>query len=185
MRIFILAALLGLSSTDIAHGQTVPYDGRPTFSEREPLAYYLWREGNTWHLRWTSPRRARRFSGSVSAEGGQLISLKRIDSNEETLMLRPNRMLTVTVRPSTAGSALGSGSSAMALDETRVKMEGKERITFSARTNEAVDGFDFRASDVGALRFILQVDGKDMPSIVRIGRDNQTPSELPIVVTLP
>ena len=46
------------------------FDGRPAFSEGEGRGYYVWRDGDTWHVRWTTFGSVHHFSGSVVAEGG-------------------------------------------------------------------------------------------------------------------
>ena len=62
------------------------FDGRPKFAEGEGRGYYVWRDGETWHVRWTTFGAMHRFSGSVVAEGGDLGSLKRIDVETERRM---------------------------------------------------------------------------------------------------
>lgn len=37
-----------------ALAQTAPFDGKPEFKEGKDMAYFIWREGDTWKLRWTT-----------------------------------------------------------------------------------------------------------------------------------
>ena len=52
------------------------FEGKPAFAEGEGRGYYVWRDGNTWHLRWTTFGATHQFTGSVIAEGGKIESLK-------------------------------------------------------------------------------------------------------------
>src|SRR5689334_24618415 len=83
----------------LAYAQTEQFDGRPDFKEGSDMAYYVWREGDTWKLRWTTTGALRHFTGHVSAEGGELKSLKRIDVETERKVLRPGRAPRVAVGP--------------------------------------------------------------------------------------
>ena len=37
------------------------YDGQPRFDQGD--AYYFWKDGGKWHLRWVASERAREFKG--------------------------------------------------------------------------------------------------------------------------
>jgi len=87
MRMSLLAVIPLLVIPAELRSQADMYDGKPTFAEGTDLAYYVWRDGNSWHLRWTTQGAARRFTGSVNSDGGKLKSLKRIDVEKETKVL--------------------------------------------------------------------------------------------------
>src|SRR5690242_15190940 len=70
-----------------AAAQTELFEGKPEFKEGTDMGYYIWREGDTWKLRWTTTGALRHFTGHVTAEGGELKSLKRIDVETERKVL--------------------------------------------------------------------------------------------------
>ena len=67
------------------------FDGKPSFKEGEGRSYYVWRDGDTWHLRWTTFGSMHRFSGTVLAEGGKIESLKKVDVETERRVIAPRR----------------------------------------------------------------------------------------------
>jgi hypothetical protein len=57
MRRTFIAVLLSMFALSVQIGaQTVAarFDGRPTFKEGKALGYFIWRDGDTWKLRWTN-----------------------------------------------------------------------------------------------------------------------------------
>ena len=46
--------------------QVADFEGRPVFSEGADLGYYLWKDGDTWRLRWTTKGVMRHFAGTRS-----------------------------------------------------------------------------------------------------------------------
>ncbi|MEO8193764.1 MAG: hypothetical protein ABI681_07925 [Gemmatimonadales bacterium] len=68
--------------------------------------------------------------------------------------------------------------------QDKIGMQGDNTILFNTRTNDDIDGFDFKVDDVRVLKITLQVDGRPMPAIVRVGKDSQHPGALPLVITL-
>src|SRR5262245_39061760 len=93
--VFLLAPFLSPS----ALAQANLFDGKPVFAEAVDLGYYIWRDGEKWHLRWTTKGQMRRFNGSVTAEGGKLKSLDRVDVETERRVLYPGRAPHVWVGP--------------------------------------------------------------------------------------
>ncbi len=79
MRLALLALFSAIFLPVNAVSDPAMFYGRPRFTEGDALAYYVWRDGETWHLRWTTLGNTRTFAGSVEATGGELKSLKRID----------------------------------------------------------------------------------------------------------
>lgn len=59
------------------------YDGRPRFGQGD--AYYFWRDGGKWHLRWVASDRGREFKGVLSVACGRILSFQENDSEKETL----------------------------------------------------------------------------------------------------
>jgi hypothetical protein len=163
------------------------FDGKPSFKAGDGRSYYVWRDGNTWHLRWTTFGETHLFSGSVVAEGGEISSLKRIDLETERRVIAPGRAPHVVVGP--RGRVRGVTGGRPAVVETgardRVDKEGDRRIVFNTHTNDDIDGFDFKVDkDVKALRLSLQIDGKPRPREIEVGSANSHVTADPVVVDL-
>jgi hypothetical protein len=183
--IFLLfISMLGLLPSVMAQAEI--FEGKPTFAEGTDLGYYIWRDGDTWRIRWTTRGQVRRFSGSVVSEGGELKSLKRIDLETERRVLYPGRAPRVVYGPR-GRARVGRGRAPVIVEREQDKIEkdGDKRIVFFARTDDDIDGFDFKADkDVRLLRFVLEIDGKQVPQRVEIGRNNRRAQNLPLMVRL-
>ena len=166
--------------------QVADFDGRPVFSEGADLGYYLWKEADTWRVRWTTKGVMRHFAGAVTAEGGKLKSLKRVDVETERKVLYPGRPGHLYVGPrGHLRTTPGRAPVVVSRDQDKIEKDGDSRIVFTARTDDDIDGFDFKTDDkVITLRFQLQIDGKPLPGLVEIGRNNQKATGLPLVVQL-
>lgn len=184
---FGIALIVVLAVTPCALAQGSKFDGKPTFSEGVDLGYYLWRDGETWKVRWTTKGRMRTFAGAVESVGGKLKSLKRIDVESERKVLYPGRAPAVWVGPRGRVHARGGRAPVVVENkQDKIDKDGDFRIVFNARTNNDIDGFDFKLGDgVVALRFMLQIDGRPMPRMVEIGAGNIKAQQLPLNVTLP
>ena len=179
----ILSALV-LSPRALA--QDDMFYGKPAFSEGVDLGYYIWRDGETWHVRWTTQGKLRRFSGSIIAEGGKLESLKRIDVENERRVLYPGRAPRVFYGPR-GRPHLRGGRAPVVVErhQDRIEKDGDNRIIFLARTNDDIDGFDFKVSEkVTSLRFTLEIDGQSLPRQVEVGKENRKVPAIPFVVHL-
>lgn len=128
----------------------------------------------------------RRFTGSVVSEGGELKSLKRIDVESERRVLYPGRSPHVVYGPrGRAHVRRGRAPVVVEREQDKIEKDGDHRIVFLARTNDDIDGFDFKVDEkVVALRFVLEIDGRQMPQRVEIGRNNQKAENLPLMVRL-
>ena len=128
----------------------------------------------------------RRFSGSVFAEGGELRSLKRVDVESERRVLYPGRPPRVVYGPrGRAHVRRGRGPVVAERTQDRIEKDGDQRIVFLARTDDDIDGFNFKVDEkVTALRFVLEIDGKQSPQWVEMGRDNRKPQDMPLLVRL-
>jgi hypothetical protein len=70
-------------------------------------------------------------------------------------------------------------------EEDRIEQETERLIRFVTRTDDDVDGLDFRVTnDTEVIRFLLEIDGVPRPAEIEVGRDNFTPNEDPLVVRL-
>jgi hypothetical protein len=183
--LLLLFSMTGFSYAASAQGER--FEGKPAFAEGTELGYYLWRDGDTWKLRWTTMGRMRHFNGSVTAEGGQLRSLKRIDVESERRVLYPGRAPHVVRGPRGRAVGVRGGRAPVVVEKEQDKIEkvGDDRIVFLTKTDDDIDGFDFKVDQrVKALRFVLEIDGKPMPQHVETGRNNQKVANLPLVVRL-
>jgi hypothetical protein len=181
----ILFTLLVLHAPG-AQAQVEKFDGRPDFSKGSELGYFIWHEGDTWKVRWTTTGAQRNFTGAVTAEGGELRSLKRIDLDTEREIIRPGRTPRVAIGPrGRVYARRGSPPVVVTREQDHVKKEGDHRIVFNARTRDDIDGFDFKVDErVTALRFNLEINGKANANRVEVGRENQHPPSVPFTVNL-
>jgi hypothetical protein len=180
----LLISMLGLLPSVMAQAEM--FEGKPTFAEGADLGYYIWRDGDTWRIRWTTRGQMRRFSGSVVSEGGELKSLKRIDLESERRVLYPGRAPRVVYGP--RGRARVRGGRAPVVverEQDKIEKDGDNRIVFLARTNDDIDGFDFKVDKkVRLLRFVLEIDGRQVPQWVEMGKNNQKARSLPLIARL-
>ena len=66
-----------------------------------------------------------------------------------------------------------------------MEMDGDHTILFNALTVGDIDGFDFKVDEkVESLKFSLNINGEPRPLLVQIGKENQKPRQLPLVVRL-
>ena len=166
--------------------QSDRFAGRPAFTEGSELAYYVWHDEDGWQVRWTTRGVMRHFAGRITAEGGELKSLKRIDVEAERKVIYAGRPSRVVVGPrGRARVAPGRAPVVVTREQDRIEKTDDQTIVFSARTDDDIDGFRFQVDDeVRVLRFALQVDGNPRPQIIEIGRDNWKPGSLPLMVRI-
>jgi hypothetical protein len=163
------------------------FDGKPTFKEGDSFGYYLWRDGDTWKIRWTTFGANRHFTGSVHADGGELYDLKRIDVDEERRVIAPGRPARVVRGPRgrVVGVRPGRGAVVAERTEDHIAREDAATIVYSTKTDDDIDGFDFKVRGGGErVRFVLKIDGASRPVDVHIGRGNTHPVDDPFVVVL-
>jgi hypothetical protein len=186
MRLIVLSLAALLFVADRASAQAENYDGRPSFAEGVELGYYLWRDGDTWHLRWTTVGTMRNFTGFVEATGGELKSLKRIDVESESRVLYPGRTRRVVVGPRDRARVRGGRPPVVvSREQDRIEKDGDRRIVFAARTDDDIDGFDFKVDkNVESLRLRLEVGGNPVPNLVEAGKNNLKPGVMPLVIRL-
>jgi hypothetical protein len=181
----LVTTLLLLGIPALVSGQTpaARFDGRPTFKEGKALGYFIWREGDTWKLRWMTFGAEHRFLGKVVVEGGDLVSFKRIDVDEERKVIRPG------VRPGTVrgprGRVIGvrPGRAPVVSEKTldKIEQEDEGSLRWLTQTDDDIDGVDFKVSaSAVAIRFMLQIDGEPKPAEIEIGKENFKPNTLPL-----
>jgi len=182
-----LGLLAGSTSPAVAETGLARVEGQPSFSDGEALGYFLWKDGDTWKLRWTTFGSQHRFSGQIRVEGGEIESMKRIDVDTERRIVAPGRPGRVVRGPRgrIAGRVGGRGPVTASREEDRIEQETEQLIRFLTRTDDDIDGVDFKVTEsTQLLRFVLQIDGEPRPAEVEVGRENFKPNEHPLVVRL-
>ncbi len=125
------------------------------------------------------------FTGSVRATGGKLDDLKRIDVDAELKVVRPGRPARVVRGP--AGRvrvAPGRGPVVAARTNDHITHVDDQVIRWNTRTDDDIDGFDFKVEDVRALVFDLKISGDSRPLSVEVGRRNVHPADNPFTVRI-
>jgi hypothetical protein len=128
-----------------------------------------------------------RFSGSIRVEGGAIQSLKRIDVDTERKVIVPGLAPRIARGPRgrVLGPVGGRAPVVASREEDRIEQETERLIRFITRTDDDLDGLDFKVTETtGLLRFVLEIDGVPRPAEVEVGRDNFKPNENPLVVRL-
>ena len=162
--------------------------GRPTFKEGKAFGYFIWRDGESWKVRWTTFGANHHFFGRVTVEGGEFRDFKRIDVDEERRVIAPGRPAHVVRGPRgrVRGVAPGRAATVVEREEDHINQETEHLIRFAARTDDDIDGFDFKtAGGAREIRFYLGIDGRAQPGDVEVGKENFKPQEDPIIVKLP
>ena len=182
LTLLLLGAPLAAAQTLVAR-----FDGRPEFKEGKALGYFIWRDGDTWKLRWTTFGAEHRFNGRIVLEGGELKSFKRIDVDEERKLIRPGAPTRVVRGPAGRVRAVRPGRAPVVAERTEDKIEQEDERTllWLTRTDDDVDGIDFKVSESTiVIRFNLMIDGQARPAEVEVGKENFKPNENPVRVRL-
>ncbi len=184
---FALAVALGAFFTVQAATTAAQFNGRPQFKEGKAFGYFIWREGDTWKVRWTTFGAQKRFTGNVLVDGDELKSFKRIDVDQERRVIRPGRPGRVVRGPRgrVRGVAPGRAPVVAAREEDHINQESEHEIRFTALTDDDIDGFDFKVGQrTDRIRFRLQIDGRIQADEIEIGSRNIRPEEDPLVAIL-
>lgn len=178
----VLAVMICASSV-AAQTPATQFDGRPTFKEGKALGYFIWREGDTWKLRWMTFGAEHKFLGKVVVEGGDLVSFKRIDVDEEIKVVRPGSRTRVVRGPAGRVRGVRPGRAPVVNEKEldKIEQEDEGSLRWLTQTNDDLDGVDFKVSATAtAIRFMLQIDGEPKPAEVEIGKENFKPNTLPL-----
>jgi hypothetical protein len=170
-----------------AEVQSARFLGQPQFDDGEAFGYFVWLDGDTWKVRWTTFGANHLFGGSVVVEGGEFRSFKRIDVDTERKVLAPGRPGRVVRGPRGRIVGVGPGRAPVVAErvEDRIEQETEHLLRFRTRTDDDIDGFDFKLTDGATiLRFVLEIDGVRRPAEIEIGKANFKPNEDPLVVRL-
>ena len=183
----MVAAICGASLTLHAATPAGRFVGKPEFKEGKALWYFIWRDGDTWKVRWTTFGSQHRFTGNVIVEGGELKSFKRVDVDVERRVIRPGSAPRVVRGPRGRVRAVQPGRGAVVAerDEDHINQENEHEIRFTARTDDDLDGFDFKVGDrTDRIRFRLEIDGRMKSEEIEIGKGNFHPDEDPLVAVM-
>ena len=190
----LLCALSGFAVIMVLFGHTAfaqtnvaRFEGEPKFDEGKALGYFIWKDGDTWKLRWTTFGGEHVFSGRIAIEGGEFKSMKRIDVDEERKVIRPGRAPHVVRGPRgrVVGTTGGRAPVVATREEDHIVQETEQLIRFNTRTNDDMDGVNFKVSDdTRVIRFNLEIGGEPRPREVEVGKNNFKPLENPVIVRL-
>ena len=159
--------------------------GKPTFSEGNALGYFVWKDGDTWKLRWTTFGAEHRFTGRITVEGGEIRSFKRVDVDTERKVIAPGRPPRVVRGPlgRARGVAPGRAPVVATREEDHIEQETEHVIRFMTRTDDNLDGLEFKVTDATqTIRLVLEIDGVPRPEEVEVGRANFKPNESPLLI---
>jgi hypothetical protein len=184
-RHILVTTLFLLGVPALMSGQTpaTRFDGRPVFKEGKALGYFIWREGETWKLRWTTFGAEHRFTGRVVIEGGDIASFKRIDVDEEIKVVRPGAPARAIRGPAGRVRGVRPGRAPVVTEKTldKIEQEDERTLQWMTQTDDNIDGVDFKVTGSAVvIRFMLQIDGEPKPAEVEIGKENFKPNELPL-----
>ena len=172
-----------LAAPAAAQTPAIHFDGRPEFKEGKALGYFIWRDGDTWKLRWTTFGSEHRFTGRVVIEGGDIASFKRIDVDEERKVIRPGAPARVVRGPAGRVRGVRPGRSAVVEEKTldKIEQEDEHTLRWLTKTDDDIDGIDFKVTDATVvIRFNLMIDGEARPAEVEVGKGNFKPNENPV-----
>ncbi|HEV8364743.1 MAG TPA: hypothetical protein VGQ52_14610 [Gemmatimonadaceae bacterium] len=184
---FVLIAVFGRPAAVAAQLPAETFDGRPTYKEGKALGYFVWRDGDTWKLRWMTFGANHKFNGRIVVEGGDIKSFKRIDVDEERKVIRPGVAPHVVRGPrgKIIGTRPGRAPVVAERDLDKIEQEDEHTVRWLTNTNDDVDGLDVKVTDgATGLRLMLMIDGQPRPNEVEVGKSNFKPGELPVRVKL-
>ena len=185
--LIVVASVVALGPAVSAETARARFDGKPKFDDGKALGYFIWLDGDTWKVRWTTFGAEHRFNGRVSIEGTEFQSFKRIDVDTERRVIAPGRPTRVVRGPRGRVRAVapGRGPVVASREEDHMVQENEHLLRFLTRTDDDIDGFDFKLKeDRGILRFVLEIDGVQRPAEIEVGKSNFKPMEDPVVVNL-
>lgn len=138
-------------------GEPLSAKGKPktdSFTDKA-ARYFVWHDDEGWHLRSASNAGLVKFEGAIESSDGQFGKLRPIGLESK-----------------------GKNPDVWQADAARKKIE------FRIFTAGSFDGFDFSLprNDSGTLTFTLKIGDKDRPARVFVGREMETPTELPLVL---
>lgn len=183
----VSAGILGTPDYAAAQIPAETFDGRPTYKEGKALGYFVWRDGDTWKLRWMTFGAEHKFNGRVVVEGGDIKSFNRIDVDEERKVIRPGHAPRVVRGPRGRVRGVTPGRAPVVAEREldKIEQEDERTVRWLTNTNDDVDGVDVKVTETATeLRFFLMIDGQPRPMEVEVGKDNFKPGTIPVRVRL-
>lgn len=187
LMVVMVASVLSVGSLLRADTPVALVEGRPRFDAGEDLGYFLWRDDDTWKLRWMTFGAQHRFTGRITAEGGEIREVERVDPDTERKIIAPGRPGRAVRGPRgrVVGRTGGRAPVVASREEDIIVQETDQVVRFNTRTDDDLDGVDFEVSDgTRVLRFVLEIDGVPRPAEIEVGRNNVRPNEHPVVVRI-
>ena len=184
---FITAAAMLFAALASAQTNVAQFEGEPEFDNGDALGYFIWKDRDTWKLRWTTFGAEHVFTGRIVVEGGEIESMKRIDVDSESRAIWAGRPARVVRGPRgrVVGGTAGRPPVVATRDEDFIEQETERVIRFRTRTDDDLDGLNFEVDDAATLiRFNLQIGGEPRPQEVEVGEGNFKPNINPVVVRL-
>ena len=162
------------------------FRGEPSVTPGFDRGYFVWLDDDRWYVCWTTQGKMRRFKGTVLADSGKIKSLKRIDVEKVSKVVRRGRAPRVAVGPRGRAHVTGGRAPVVATKkQDKIEKDGDRKIWFNSRTDGDLDGFSFKVDEnVETLKLRLEVDGKAKPAMVRLGKQGKTPRKNPFQIKL-
>ena len=158
---FALLCVLAIATTPVISQDKkkdkVDPAGEPKgFKPGDVDRYAVWHDKKGWHLRTTTAKVKHHFQGSITVDGGTIEAAHSLRLEKEGKLA----------------------------DHWRLDMPGRQKLAFDFKTDEGVDGIDFKVSaSAKTIHFNLLIDGKHQAKKILIGQDNDHPAQDPF--TLP
>ena len=138
-------------TTVTAEGDEINPRGRASdnLTNQSPR-FFVWFDGDDWHLRSASTRRRlRKFTGTITVSGGKFDRLRAVGFERK-------------------------GKHA----DTWKRSEDRTKVEFDIKTTHSFDGIDFSVSGSDAVvTFDLKIGGRSRPGKIFIGNKGQHPSK--------
>lgn len=156
-KVLSLATLAAVLAVTAAAQDADPANpgGRPKYKNGQPARYVVWHDADGWHLR-TTTNKDTKFDGAVEIVGGKFVNLQ----------------------PATVEGKAGAKKKANPKSADYGTWNPEHTVfqfNFSTR-DEGSDGFDMKVSDTAtAIKFVLKVNGKEVPEAIFIGSKNEHP----------
>jgi hypothetical protein len=144
--VLLLAASTGLSPA--ARADDLKLDGKPDgVAGNQTKRYYVWRDKDGVHLRFTTEGVKHRFSGEIKTTAGSFLKPTGIEDGAEA---KDGEWWTLS--------------------------EKGQVLKFDRDTRKTLDGLDFRLGNrVREIEFVLKIDGEELPARIFVGPSGTSP----------
>ena len=120
------------------------------------------------------------------ANSGKLKSLKRIDVEKSSKVVRRDRPTRVGVGPrGRARIRSRRGPLIATRTQDKIEKDGDSRTWFDSKKIGDTNSFDFKADKhIKTLRFVLSINGKSKPAMIYLGENKERSSRTTFAVSL-